>query len=51
MSLDFPAFELTEEHQELRAVVRALADPVPPASRAPAPARPLRSWRADLAQP
>src|SRR5215472_9483360 len=26
MSLDFPAFELTEEHQELRAVVRALAD-------------------------
>src|SRR5499425_427591 len=26
MSLDYPAFELTEEHQELRAVVRALAD-------------------------
>jgi alkylation response protein AidB-like acyl-CoA dehydrogenase len=26
MSLDFPAFELPEEHQELRAVVRALAD-------------------------
>ena len=26
MSLDFPAFELTEEHRELRAVVRALAD-------------------------
>ena len=26
MSLDFPAFDLTEEHQELRAVVRALAD-------------------------
>jgi alkylation response protein AidB-like acyl-CoA dehydrogenase len=25
-SLDFPAFALTEEHQELRAVVRALAD-------------------------
>jgi alkylation response protein AidB-like acyl-CoA dehydrogenase len=26
MSLDFPAFDLPEEHQELRAVVRALAD-------------------------
>src|ERR1043165_2251778 len=26
MSLDFPAFELTEEHQDLRAAVRALAD-------------------------
>ena len=26
MSADFPAFELTEELQELRAVVRALAD-------------------------
>ena len=26
MSLDFPAFALTEEHQELRAAVRALAD-------------------------
>ena len=26
MSLDFPAFELPVEHQELRAVVRALAD-------------------------
>src|SRR5215469_6999549 len=26
MSLDFPAFELPEEHQELRAVVRQLAD-------------------------
>src|ERR1700757_4136354 len=26
MSLDFPAFALTEEHQQLRAVVRALAD-------------------------
>jgi hypothetical protein len=25
MSLDFPAFEPTEEHRELRAVVRALA--------------------------
>src|SRR6266700_2862066 len=26
MSLDFPAFDLTEEHRELRAAVRALAD-------------------------
>jgi alkylation response protein AidB-like acyl-CoA dehydrogenase len=26
MSLDYPAFELSEEHQELRAVVRALAE-------------------------
>src|ERR1700757_2350777 len=26
MSLDYPAFELSEEHQELRSVVRALAD-------------------------
>ena len=26
MSLDFPAFALTEEHEELRAAVRALAD-------------------------
>src|SRR5215471_9486885 len=26
MSLDFPAFALTEEHQQLRAAVRALAD-------------------------
>src|SRR6266567_2759460 len=26
MSLDFPAFALTQEHQELRAAVRALAD-------------------------
>ena len=26
MSLDFPAFALPEEHQELRAAVRALAD-------------------------
>jgi hypothetical protein len=26
MSLDFPAFALTEERQELRAAVRALAD-------------------------
>src|SRR5216683_8146877 len=26
MSIDFPAFELTEEHRELRAAVRALAD-------------------------
>src|SRR5215467_9992085 len=26
MSLDFPPFELTEEHQELRAAVRALVD-------------------------
>src|SRR5215472_7253904 len=26
MSLDYPAFELTAEHQDLRAVVRALAD-------------------------